>query len=106
MSLELIGRNVRSRRYLAVDFLATIPLDRIAGPGSKYLGVCLLAAAVMPSLELGMRGRIWLESFPDLRTVRFYEHPGMSRQAKRSPDGRSPGIADLPATPVRLRFAL
>ncbi len=87
MSLDLIGRQVRGQRHLVVDYLATNPFDRIAGQGFKYLGVCLMAAAVMRSMELGMRGRLWLESLPDPHTLRFYESLGMRRQAQRSQEG-------------------
>lgn len=86
-SLDLRGRKVRDHRYLVVDYLATNPFDRIDGQGFKYLGVCLMAVAVMRSLDRGMRGRLWLESLPDPRTLKFYENLGMSREPVRSLEG-------------------
>lgn len=87
MALDKRGKMVPAGPALVVDFLATNPHDRIARHGFKYIGVCLMAVVVARSLELGMAGRVWLESSPDPRTLKFYESIGMIRQPQRSADG-------------------
>jgi hypothetical protein len=87
MALDLRGRRLGPERALVVDYLATNPVDRIEGEGYKYIGVCLMAVAILRSLELGLDGRLWLESLPDPKTLRFYENLGMSRQPHKSVAG-------------------
>ena len=105
MSLDLRGRKVRDQRYLVVDYLATNPFDRVEGQGFKYLGVCLMAVAVIRSQELGMRGRLWLESLPDPRTVKFYENLGMCRQPLRSSEGYEVFMFEITAARAFLSIA-
>jgi hypothetical protein len=87
MSLDLRGRTIRGNRALVVEYLATNPSDRQREQGFKYIGVCLMAVAVTRSLELGMAGRLWLESLPDPRTLQFYQTLGMRKLRRRSADG-------------------
>jgi hypothetical protein len=87
IAMDLRGKRVQEGDALMVDFLATNPQDRIALRGFKYIGVSLMAVAVARSVELGMAGRVWLESLPDPRTLKFYESLGMTLQAERSADG-------------------
>ncbi len=87
MSLDLQGRAIREGQALVVDFLATNPLNRIPRQGYKYIGICLLGTAVARSIELGMAGRIWLESLPHSKTLQFYQNIGMTKQPQRSTDG-------------------
>jgi hypothetical protein len=68
-----------------LDYLATNPANRTATRGLKYVGIGLIAAAIMRSLDGAAGGRIWLESLP--RAAGFYEGLGMTRQHRRSPGG-------------------
>jgi len=87
MTLDLRGRKIDQARGLVVDYLATNPHDRVAGQGFKYIGVCLMAVAVARSLELAMEGRLYLESLPDPKTLKFYENLGMTRRLRKSSEG-------------------
>ncbi len=87
MVVDLRGKHVPAGRALVVDYLATNPLNRIARQGFKYIGVALMAVAVARSLELGMAGRVWLESLSDPKTLKFYQSIGMIRQPEQSADG-------------------
>lgn len=87
MALDLRGRKTSEGRALVVDYLATSPRDRVPGQGFKYLGVALVAVSVARSVELGLHGRVWLESLPDSRTLAFYKNLGMTRRRHKSREG-------------------
>lgn len=87
MSVDLRGHDSSGGQALVVEYLATSPVDRIEGRGFKYLGVALVAVAVQRSIELGLEGRLWLESLPDLKTKTFYANIGMTLLPEKSREG-------------------
>ncbi len=82
MAIEAKGRKIGRSEALVLEYLATNPRNRTGG--LKYVGVTLLAVAVARSKELGMAGRIWLESLADAKTLMFYRGIGMTEQTAKS----------------------
>lgn len=95
MAVDLRGHDSRDGRALVVEYLATNPADRNTDSGLKYLGVALMAAAVIRSIELGFGGRLWLESLPNLRTRAFYSNIGMTQLAELSKEGYAVFVFDM-----------
>jgi hypothetical protein len=87
MRLDLGSPDRPSCPPVVVDYLATNPANREQGFGLKYIGVTLIAVAVMRSIALGRRGRIILESLPGAEP--FYTSLGMRKLRGSSPDGYS-----------------
>jgi len=85
MALDLHGKRSATGKGVMVDYLATNPVNRTAGQGLKYVGIGLIAVALMRSIECGAGGRIWLESLPG--AAGFYESLGMEKHTHRSADG-------------------
>jgi hypothetical protein len=85
MALDLSGKRTRMGKCIVVDYLATNPANRTVERGLKYVGVGLIAVALMRSIECGAGGRIWLESLP--RAASFYESLGLAQQPRRSAEG-------------------
>lgn len=80
MLLNLAGRGRGANKALIVDYLATNPANRNPASGLKWVGLSLLAVAIMRSLGCGMKGRIWLESLPAAET--FYLSSGFTSQGR------------------------
>lgn len=87
ISLDLNGRETGYGLGLVVDFLTTNPAYRPKGARLHFTAVSLMAVAVARSVELGMKGRLWLESLPLPNTLRFYKKLGMTKQKETSADG-------------------
>jgi hypothetical protein len=87
MRLDLGSPDDPPSPSVVVDYLATNPANRSRGSGLKYIGVTLIAVAVMRSRALGRRGRIALESLPGAET--FYSSLGMRKLHRKSEDGYS-----------------
>jgi hypothetical protein len=85
MQISLNERELGTDRGIVVDYLSTNPINRTEVRGLKYVGLVLIATAVIRSFEHGLGGRIWLESLP--AAARFYENLGMEKQPFRSVDG-------------------
>jgi hypothetical protein len=85
MQIELEERGTRSDDAVIVDYLSTNPINRTAVRGLKYVGLALIATAIIRSVERESAGRIWLESLS--AAARFYENLGMEKQPFRSSDG-------------------
>jgi hypothetical protein len=83
--LDLKTRKTGVDKTIIVDYLSTNPANRNALHGLKYVGMALMAAAIVRSLECGAKGRIWLESLSG--ATGFYENLGMVRQPLRSAEG-------------------
>jgi hypothetical protein len=87
MRLDLGAPDHPQPRFVTVDYLTTNPANRDRNSGLKFIGVALMAVAVMRSLVLGRRGRIVLESLPGAEP--FYRSLGMRKLRRTSPDGYS-----------------
>jgi hypothetical protein len=74
MRLDLGATNDPQARPVIVDYLATNPLNRRRSSGLKYIGVTLIAVAVMRSVALAEA---------------FYSSLGMRKLRRRSPDDYS-----------------
>lgn len=85
MVLGLRAGKTGGRDHLIINYLATSPANRTADRGIKFVGIALIAVAIMRSIEEGAAGRIQLESLPGAEG--FYENLGMARQLHRSPEG-------------------
>lgn len=85
--LDLNGQETSHGLGLVVDYLATNPADRPGGTGLRFTAVALMAIAVSRSIELGMAGRLWLESLPLANTLRFYKNLGLTEREEKSADG-------------------
>jgi hypothetical protein len=83
--LDLKRKKIPSGGAITLDYLSTNPANRKRHSGLKHVGVALVAAAVVRSMESGAGGSIWLESLPD--AAGFYENIGMTRQSRRSAEG-------------------
>jgi hypothetical protein len=83
--LDLKLKNITVGRAITVDYLATNPANRKPKQGLKHVGVALMAAAIVRSLECDASGGIWLESLPG--ATGFYESLGMAREPHRSDEG-------------------
>jgi hypothetical protein len=95
MALDISGKRTRTGRAIIVDYLATKPANRTAGLGLKYVGVALIAVAIIRSIEIGCGGRIRLESLPGAAS--FYEHLGMAKQPRLSVEGNLVYTLEAPA---------
>ncbi|MBI4023635.1 MAG: hypothetical protein HY360_01555 [Verrucomicrobia bacterium] len=82
MALDLSNAEAQVSQALLLDYLATNPVDRSLADGFKYVGLSLVAAAVLRSKASGFAGRLYLESLPG--AVRFYERLGFERQERKS----------------------
>jgi len=87
MVLDLEGGGTGGAGGIVVDYLAANPSNRAAQRGLNYVGVALMAVAVVRSLEEGAPGGVWLESLPGAE--RFYQSLGMVRQPQRSAEGNA-----------------
>jgi hypothetical protein len=87
MALDFKERKTGAGNEIIVDYLATNPANRMAHQGLKYIGIALVAVAIMRSTEQGANGRIRLESLPG--AAGFYESLGMVKQPRRSTEGNS-----------------
>lgn len=85
--LDLNGCETGYGLGLVVDYLSTNPADRPQGTGLRFTAVSLMAVAVARSVELGMEGRLWLESLPLPNTLQFYKNLGMIKREEESADG-------------------
>jgi len=85
MLLRRSGQEAGGQRAMAVDYLATNPVNRKAGSGLKHVGTTLLAVAIRRSVACRLEGRLWLESLP--KAEEFYAALGFAAQGKKSPDG-------------------
>jgi hypothetical protein len=85
MVLDFKADEARPGNAITLDYLSTNPANRESTQGLKRVGVALVAAAVIRSIEYGAKGGIWLESLPGASG--FYESLGMVRQPRKSPEG-------------------
>ncbi len=86
MALDLFDPIAQENEALLLDYLATNPEDRFsADEGFKYIGLSLVAAAVIRSKNCGLQGRLYLKSLPGAE--KFYERLFFERQEAVSKEG-------------------
>ena len=83
--LNLNRKQTEHGAAISVDYLATNPANRVSHGGLKFVGLALIAVAVIRSREIGAGGQLWLEVLES--ACGFYEHLQMRRMPGRSADG-------------------
>jgi hypothetical protein len=74
--IDKTGQQIKGEKALVIDYLAVNPANRSEQTGLKYIGTALVAVAVCRSVEIGMKGQIFLDSLR--QSERFYNRIGMT----------------------------
>jgi hypothetical protein len=87
MVLDLRARRSKVGAAITVDYLATNPMNRQPHSGLKHVGLALIGAGLLRSIEAGKQGRLWLEALPG--AAGFYQNLGFERLPGLSDDGNA-----------------